>query len=251
MPYGLYLSAAGANAQNHRLEVLSHNLANINTPGFKPHLAVLKSRHAEAIERGDVQPQTGGLDDQGGGVAIQPTLTQFSQGTLRQTGNRTDFAINDTNSFFVVKRGDSQLLTRAGGFLFNAQGGLVTPNGDSVLSTSGEPVRIVPNLPFEVLDDGTIQQAGERRSLMLAQPRQLGDLSRVGDNLFQSLGPVDNVANDKRAVVSGFIEQSAVQPTGAMMELIEASRAYEANVRLIQTQDQAMGNLIGRVLQQN
>ncbi len=56
MPYGIYLSAAGANAQNHRLEVLSHNLANINTPGFKSQLAVLQARHSEAIERGEVSP---------------------------------------------------------------------------------------------------------------------------------------------------------------------------------------------------
>ena len=243
------MSAAGANAQNHRLEVLSHNLANINTPGFKPHLAVLKSRHAEAIEQGDVEALSGTINDVGGGVAIQPTLTQFSQGALRQTGNRTDFAINDTNSFFVVQRGDAQLLTRAGGFLFNNQGNLVTSHGDQVLSTAGDPIRVAPNLPFEVLDDGTVQQAGERRTLMLVRPRELGDLSRVGDNLFQSLGPTDSVPNDQRTVVSGFLEQSSVQPTGAMMELIEASRAYEANVRLIQTQDQAMGNLIGRVLQ--
>lgn len=251
MPYGLYLSAAGAHAQNHRLEVLSHNLANINTPGFKPHLAVLKGRHAEAIEQGDIQSGTGGIDDIGGGVAIQPTLTQFSQGALRKTGNQTDFAINDAESFFVVKRGDSQLLTRAGDFLFDSRGTLVTPHGDPVLSTSGDPITISPNSPVEVMDDGTINQAGERRSLMLARPRELGDLSRVGDNLFQSLAPVDPVPNEKREVVSGFIEQSAVQPTGAMMELIEASRAYEANVRLIQTQDQAMGTLISRVLQQS
>lgn len=251
MPYGLYLSAAGAHAQNHRLEVLSHNLANINTAGFKPHLAVLKSRHAEAIEQGDVPALSGGIDDVGGGVAIQPSLTQFSQGALRKTGNQTDFAINDTESFFVVKRGDNQLLTRAGDFLFDARGTLVTPHGDPVLSTGGEPVTIEPNAPFEILDDGTIFQAGTRRALMLARPRELGDLSRVGDNLFQSLAPLDPVPNEKREIVSGFIEQSAVQPTGAMMELIEASRAYEANVRLIQTQDQAMGTLISRVLQQN
>src|SRR5919107_411365 len=120
MPYGLYLSASGANAQSHRLEVLSHNLANVNTPGFKPHLAVVKSRHAEAIERGEVLEAGGGIDDVGGGVAIQPSLTQFSQGPIRATGSRTDFAINDEKSFFVIQRGEQQLLTRAGNFQFDA-----------------------------------------------------------------------------------------------------------------------------------
>ncbi len=56
MPFGIYLSAAGAHVQNHRLEVLSHNIANINTPGFKQSFAVLQSRHNKAIEDGKAYP---------------------------------------------------------------------------------------------------------------------------------------------------------------------------------------------------
>lgn len=248
MPYGLYLSASGANAQSHRLEVLSHNLANVNTPGFKPHLAVLNSRHAEAIARGEVVDGNGGVDDVGGGVAIKPTLTQFSQGPIRSTGSRTDFAINDTKSFFVVQRGDQQLLTRAGNFQFDAAGKLVTPVGEPVLSTAGTPLTIDPLVPYEIMDDGTVYQAGQRQSLMLARPREAGDLSRVGDNLFQSLSPITQAPDAERSVVAGSLEESAVKPTAAMMELIEASRVYEANAKMIQTQDQTLGSLISRVL---
>jgi flagellar basal-body rod protein FlgF len=250
MPYGLYLSAAGANAQSHRLEVLSHNLANINTPGFKPHLSMLQSRASEAVERGDVLPGEGTIDDLGGGVTIQPNSTQFNQGAIQQTGGQTDFAINDDRSFFAVQRGDKQLLTRAGNFLFDARGGLVTPHGDAVLSTGGEQLRIDPNIPYQVMDDGTVYQAGQRRSLMLVQPKEVGDLARVGDNLFQPLTSVNQVPENKRSIIGGALEASGVQPTTAMMELIESSRVYEANVKLIQTQDQAMGQLISRVLQQ-
>ncbi len=250
MPYGLYLSASGANAQSHRLETISHNLANVNTPGFKPHLSVVKSRHSEAIARGEVAEAEGGVDEMGGGVLVQPNLTQFSQGPMRPTGNRTDFAINDEKSFFVIQRGDQQLLTRAGNFQFDASGRLVTPVGEPVVSAGGGAITINPLLPYEVMDDGTVYQAGQRQSLMLAQPKETGDLSRVGDNLYQSLTPFDQVATKDRAVVSGFLEESAVQPTGTMMELIEASRVYEANVRMIQTQDQTIGSLISRVLSQ-
>ncbi len=248
MPYGLYLSAAGANAQNHRLEVLSHNLANINTPGFKPHLAVLKSRDSEAVARGEVQPGTGGVDDIGGTVTLQPSMTQFSQGPIRTTGSRTDFAINDEKSFFVVQRGNQQLLTRAGNFHFDSGGKLVTPVGEPVLSTSGAPVTINPLVPYEVMGDGTVYQAGQRQQLMLARPQEIGDLSRVGDNLFQSLTPVTQTPATERSVVGGSLEESAVKPTSAMMELIEASRVYEANVKMIQNQDQTLGSLISRVL---
>lgn len=248
MAYGLYLSAAGANAQNHRLEVLSHNLANVNTPGFKPHLAVVKSRNSEAVERGDVPADSGGVDNVGGTVTISPSLTQFSQGPIRQTGGVGDFAINDEKSFFVIQRGDQKLLTRAGNFSFDASGKLVTPIGETVLSEGGGPIVVNPLMPYEVMDDGTVIQAGERQNLMLAQPKETGDLSRVGDNLYQSLSELTMVPANERTVVGGALEQSSVNPTDAMVELITTSRLYEANIKMIQNQDQTIGSLISRVL---
>jgi len=250
MPYGLYLSAAGANAQSHRLDVLSHNLANVSTPGFKPHLSVLKARNSAAVENGEVLSGTGGIDDIGGGVAIQPTITQFSQGAIRATGSETDFAINDTESFFVVSRDGQQMLTRAGNFLFNNQGQLVSENGDLVLGNGGNPITINTTQPYRVTPDGGIEQGGEKQVLMLARPREIGDLTRMGDNLYRPLGAVDPVLPENRKLVNGHLEQSAIQPTAAMMELIDASRAYEANVRMIQNQDSVMGTLIGRVLRE-
>lgn len=250
MPYGIYLSASGAQAQNHRLEVLSHNLANINTPGFKPHLAMLQARHSEAIARGEVSPGSRGIDDIGGGVAINDNKTLMQQGPMEQTKRKTDFAINDDRSFFVVQRGEEQLLTRAGGFLFNSSGVLTTTDGYTVLGADGNPIKIDPNRPYESKDGGFIQQGGTSRPLMVVQTQEPGDLSRVGDNLFRSLTPPEPVENKDRRIVSGFLEKSGVVPTTAMMELIEASRLYEANLRMIQHQDQALGNLVGRLLRE-
>jgi flagellar basal-body rod protein FlgF len=250
MPYGIYLSAAGAHVQNHRLEVLSHNLANINTPGFKQNFAVLQSRHNRAIEEGTAYPGSPGLAEIGGGVRIQPTVTAFETGPMERTGNKTHFAINDKNSFFMVQRGEEQFLTRAGGFLFNSAGMLTTTNGDYVLSSEGTPIQIDPTSRFEVSDDGMIQQNGAGINLMVVRPTNLADLSRSGDNLFKPLSEVQPVPLTERSVQSGALEKSAVNPTMAMMELIEASRAYESNLRLIQHQDQAYGNLLGRVLRE-
>jgi len=250
MTYGLYLSAAGANAQSHRLDVLSHNLANVNTPGFKPHLSVLKARHAAGVENGETQSGYGGIDDLGGGIAIQPTLTQFSQGPVRATGVETDFALNDDNTFFVVNREGQQMLTRAGNFIFNSQGQLVTENGDPVMGNGGNTINIDPTQPFRVTADGGIEQGGAKQLLMIGKPREVGDLTRVGDNLYRPLGSVDPVGPEARKIIHGHLEQSAIQPTAAMMELIEASRAYEANVRMIQNQDNVLGTLIGRVLRE-
>ena len=248
MPYGLYVSAAGANAQNHRLQVLSNNLANVQTAGYKPQQAVMQSRFAELIERGEVPPGTGGINDIGGGVTMQPAATEFGAGKLRQTGNATDFAINDPESFFVVQRDGKSLLTRAGNFLFDGAGRLTSQSGDPVLDAGGNPIAIDPTLPHDVLDGGRIQQGDAQFSLMLARPNDLGELRHLGGNLFEAPAEFDLVRGDARPVVSGFVEQSGVRPTAAMMELIEASRAYEANVRMIQNQDHVIGSLISRVL---
>lgn len=250
MPYGMYLSASGAHVQNHRLEVLSNNLANINTPGFKPSLAIAQARYNKAIEDGEVSPHSGTLADIGGGVKIQPTQTIFDNGPIETTGNPTDFAIHDDNSFFVVQRGDEKFLTRAGGFVFNSSGQLTNTNGDQVIGVDENPIQIDPSRHFDVQNNGILQQDGRNIALMLSRPESLGDLARVGDNLFRPLAETQQVPTNERAVVSGSLEKSAVNPTMAMMELIEATRAYESNLRLIQHHDQAYGNLIGRLLKE-
>ena len=250
MPYGVYLSASGAHAQSHRMKVLSNNLANVETPGFKPQETILQSRFAQLIEDGEVPEGVGGADDIGGGVTIQRAETEFAIGPMKKSGRETDFAINDPSSFFVVRQGDQRMLTRAGDFLFNSQGQLVNQNGHPVLGSDGGDIRIDGNLPFHVASDGRIQQGGEQFELMLAKPKNLGDLSHVGGSLFKPLADFDLVPRGERKVVAGMLEHSAVSPTSAMMELIETSRAYEANVRMIQNQDTVMGTLISRMLTQ-
>lgn len=249
MPYGMYVSAAGARAQSHRLEVVSHNLANVNTPGYKAQTPVLQARFAESIEEQLQSPGTGQVDDIGGGVTLQSTGTEFSVGALKQTGVQTDFAINNPTDFFVVQRGDKQMLTRAGNFQFNTDGQLVNQSGDPVLDSGGRPIQINPRLPFQVADGGRVGQAGSYFDLMLARPETFGDLSRQGENLYMPLAKFQNVPVTDRQVVSGYLEQSAVNPTMTMMELIEASRGFEANARMIQNQDNVIGSLISRILQ--
>src|SRR5437762_8040997 len=85
MYYGLYMSAAGAQAQSQKVEVLSNNLANVNTVGFKRELALLQARDSEAIERGMATRGKGALEDIGGGVRMNATWTDFSTGTDRKS----------------------------------------------------------------------------------------------------------------------------------------------------------------------
>jgi flagellar basal-body rod protein FlgF/flagellar basal-body rod protein FlgG len=247
MPYGMYLSAAGAHVQSQRLQVLSNNIANANTPGFKREFAVFQARNAEAIEQGTVMPGTGMQDDVGGGVNFQETVTDFSGGTLQQTGNPTDLAIQG-DGFFLVANEGQQFLTRAGNFHFAPTGHLLTEQGHQVLSSDRQPIVINPSLPWEFLAHGTLRQSGAQFPLAVVQPESLSDLQKAGQTLFSLNGSIQDVPGSERQVASGFLEQSSVQPAIEMMELIETSRAYEANVRLIQNQDQLLGTLINRVL---
>jgi flagellar basal-body rod protein FlgF len=251
MPYGMYISAAGAEAQSRRLEVISNNLANVDTPGFKRQLAVLEARHAEAITRGEDYAGSQSINDVGGGVSLRETLTDFSRGIVKPTGIPTDLAI-DGEGFFLVEKDGKQLLTRAGNFRFSAAGRLQTQDGYAVLSDDGRPVRIDVGGPTpRLLPQGVLTQGDAGTVLALVKPQSLGDLAKAGENLFSPLADTVPVAADQRRVLEGHLETSTVKPTLEMMDLIEASRAYEANVRMIQNHDQMIGSLVNRVLRQS
>lgn len=247
MPYGMYLSAAGAHVQSQRLQVLANNLANVSTPGFKREFAVFQARDAEAVERGQASAGSGTLNDLGGGVEFQQTVTDFSGGTLRQTGNPSDLAIDGAGFFLVAKDGE-QFLTKAGNFHFAPDGRLMTEQGHQVLTTDRQPIVINPTLPWEFQEGGTLNQAGNKIPLAIVKPNSLSDLLKAGENMFSSQSDIRDVNLNDRQVTSGFLEQSSVQPAMEMMELIETSRVYEANIRMIQNQDQLLSSLINRVL---
>jgi flagellar basal-body rod protein FlgF len=108
MSYGLYISAAGADVQSERIQIISNNLANVTTPGFMRELALVQARHSEAVEQGLAKPGTGSINDVGGGLRIHETLTQYAPGVTKPTGIETDAALVDTPgkemSFFVIDR---------------------------------------------------------------------------------------------------------------------------------------------------
>lgn len=248
MPYGLYLSAEGAHAQATRLEVIANNLANVDTVGFKRMLATFEARYAEAIDQGLESPGTGSIDDIGGGVLVQSTQTDFATGPLKQTKAVTDLAITG-EGFFVVRKGDEQLLTRAGNFRLTERGELVTQQGYPVLSENGSPIVVNPAAgPIEVSPDGVIRQQGGGQALAVVAPASLGDLVRIGENLFKPLSDPQPVAPAKRSVASGYLEMSGVRPTSEMVEMIQASRAIEANLNMVQTQDQMFSSLVNRLM---
>ena len=248
MYYGLYMSAAGAHAQSQKVEVLSNNLANVDTVGFKRELALLEARDSEAIERGMASPGSRSLNDIGGGTRMRSTATDFQLGTLRQTGMPTDFALERPDGFFQVQRGDQRLLTRAGNFHLDTDGRLLTQQGDAVLTSQGLPVALDPTLPWRTLPGGVIDQAGEAVELGIFKPSSLANLVKVGQNFFEAEAGITPVPANERSVRSGYLELSSVNSVEEMVDLIAASRSYETNVRMIQQHDTVTGSLIGRIL---
>jgi flagellar basal-body rod protein FlgF/flagellar basal-body rod protein FlgG len=249
MPYGLYLSAEGAQAQAQRLEVIANNLANVETPGFKRDVPTFQARFSEAIQQGLEPAGSRSLNDVGGGVKLVETQTDFSRTTLRQTEAATDFAVNGDGFFQVRGRQGELLLTRAGNFTLDARGRLVTQIDNlPVLDVGGSEIALDGSQPFEVRAGGRIVQNGNETALGLASVASMGDLVKTGNNCFRSLGPVGQVPAEQRDIRQGYLEQSGVNPTREMMAMIESTRAFEANTRLIQNQDTMISGLINRVL---
>lgn len=242
----MYISAEGAQAQIKRMEVLSNNLANVNTPGFKRDVATFQARFAEAVERGLISPGAGGPEDVGGGVMVHSVRTDYSPGNMKVTGRPTDMAIAG-EGFFQVRTDQGVFLTRAGNFSIGSAGRLETEQGHPVLNIDGEPITLAPG--WRLTADGAIEQPGEGKTyLALVRPEATGDLVKRGDNLFESPTPVTPLPPEERRVRGGTLETSGVNSTTAMMELIQTSRAIEANMKLIQNQDNLLGSLVNRVL---
>ena len=250
--YGTYLSASGADSYSRYLEVIANNVANVDTPGFRRELPVVKAFHAEAIQQGLAAPGDGGLNDLGGGVGMFETVTSFEIGQIQRTGVQSDVMLADPRGdhFFVVDQGGQQMLTRAGNFLFDKDGYLVTQSGRQVMAANGGPVRINPNLPYEFDSTGSVVQAatGTRTELAVVRPNSLHDLTHEGENMFASQGTMQSVPTEERRVRAGFLETSAARPVQEMVDMIKVTKAYEANVRMIQQQDGITESLLSRVL---
>lgn len=250
MPYGLYMSAEGAHAQATRLEVIAHNLANVETTGFKRELAILQTRYAEEIKQGRADAGTGDINDIGGGVEVVATKTEFAPGPLKNTGVPTDLAIRG-EGFFVVGQGDEQFLTRAGVFHVNQRGELLTLYGGeeyAVLDDGMSPIVLDREAPWEFTVTGEVKQAGGTTSLALVKPQSYGDLARHGENVFRPLAETIPLNSSERSVAPGYLEGSGVQPTSEMTAMIEASRILEANLNMMKTQDGMLDGLFNRLL---
>lgn len=239
MANGIYSAVAGSVAQMRNLDVLAHNLAHVDTPGFKGE----SLRFEEALDA--AQQGTGFVDTPG-------TRLRLTQGALRKTDNTLDVAIAG-DGFFVVDTPQGERLTRAGRFLIGSDGNLRTANGHMVLGAGG-PIAIPvagdasAALPITIDRGGHIsrgdQKLGQLRRVS-AGPEQL---QSAGGSLFAAAGGVEQLPEATSGeVLQGHIEEANVNPIVSMTQLIGVQRTFEALQQAVKTYREIDGQSIRRL----
>jgi flagellar basal-body rod protein FlgF len=227
-------------ALSRELEVVSNNIANLNTTGYKSDGSVFQEFLMPTARNGAFQ----GTDQRLSYVHDRATWHNFSGGPVRQTDNPLDVSI-DGEAFFVVQTPRGERYTRNGSFQLNAQGELVTGTGDRVLGENG-PIQFQPtDNNISINRDGSITvREGANTALDSARGRlrlvrfdQTQSLLKDTASTFRAPEgvaplPVDATANIR--VVQGTIEQSNVRPIIEMSRMIELSRTYAHISSLLQ-----------------
>ena len=252
MNYGLWLSAAGLQANQYRQALIANNLANANTVGFKHDLAVIRERPTAVVETGRRRFAHDLLDGLTGGSVVAPTYTTFAQGPIEPTSRALDVAI-DGQGFFTIRTGEGTRYTRDGRFTIDRAGRLVTTaGGRPVLDAGGNEIVVATGVqaePPRIDERGRVMQ-GERvvAQMGLVDFADKQRLRKIGSNLFDAMGEPPIASRAK--LRPGAVEGSTVSPVLAMATMIEVSRAYQLNANLISMQDQMNGRAasdIGRI----
>jgi len=243
----LWIAKTGLDAQQKRMSVISNNLANVNTTGFKRDRAVFEDliyqnqRQVGASNTQQNQVPTG--LNIGTGVRVVSTEKLHTQGNIQNTGNALDLAVNGRGFFQILQPDGSMAYTRDGSFTLNSNGEIVTANGLPL-----QPGLTIPQgaQSITIGKDGTVsaQLAGQ------AQPVQVGTIQLAdfinpsglqpeGDNLFQETGasgaPQLGTAglNGLGSIQQGSLESSNVNVVSELVNMIETQRAYEMNSKAI------------------
>jgi flagellar basal-body rod protein FlgF len=247
MLQGLYFSAQGAQLQSLRQDVIANNLANAGTNGFKRDLVQAQAFLPQAAEKGGVvRPDH--LEKFPGGIGPHATFTDFAQGSLQVTKNPWDVAVTGTG-FLHVTDGEGNFLTRDGRLAISQQGQLITRDHNlAVLGTNGRPILgLDPGVIPQITANGTVVQNGvEVAQLAVVAPADLQAMEKLGDNLYRTNEAIGR-APLETSVKQGYLEASGTQPMKEMLELIESSRGFEANLNMIKAQDEALGRLLQTV----
>ena len=235
-----YSATFGALVQQNRLDIIANNLANVNTTGFKGDKLAFQDtfrRHAHdlldpntTLERQVPWPK-GHLLAQ---TKVAEQVIDFSQGSLKATGNPLDLAISG-EGFFRVQTPEGEFLTRQGVYHRSSEGLVVDGHGNRLLGDGG-PLQIPETGVVLVGDDGSLTVDGERiDTISLVTVEDLQSLEKAGNSLLRVRPEtlVQPVATGTASIEQGFLESANVEVVGEMVNMIEAIRAFEAYQKMI------------------
>lgn len=248
----LWTAATGMAAQQMNMDVISHNLANSNTTGFKQSRANFEDLMYQTI----VPPGANSGDDSRVPVGIQVGLgaktvsvqKNFTQGNFVQTGNQLDLAI-EGKGFFKVLRNDQEAYTRAGTFKLNEEGYLCDSEGNRLQPEISLPQEATS---FSIDSSGSFTAMNESGEVIATETITLSDfpnpagLASIGKNYFiatEASGEAveANPGNDGiGTLLQGFLENSNVNVVEEMVNMIAGQRAYEANSKVIKVSDEML-----------
>ncbi|KIT14299.1 flagellar hook-basal body complex protein [Jannaschia aquimarina] len=216
------------------MDIIAQNIANASTTGYRAEATIF----AEHIRSGD------DLDAPSMSMGhAHARFTDLSQGALQQTGGAYDFAI-EGEGFFQVAGEDGPLLTRAGAFVSDPVGTLVTPDGQPVLDIGGAPIQVPPGAgEVSAAPDGTLSRGGEPfAQLGLVVPDDPNGLTRTSATRFRHDGALLPV--DDGRVLQGFLEQSNTAPVAEIARMIEVQNAYGLGQSLLDREDERLRSML-------
>jgi len=251
----LRTAATGMAAQQLNVEVISNNIANMNTVGYKKQRAEFEDLLYQDVERaGSQSSDTGTIVPTGiqigAGVKAGSVYRITTQGSPTQTGNNLDLAINGLGYFQVLLPSGETAYTRAGNLSMNATGQIVTTDGYPILPQITIPagataINISPAGQVQVTTSGSATPSTVGQ-IQLATFFNEGGMEATGNNLYMETaasGPATvglPNANGVGALMQGYTEASNVDPVTEISSLIVAQRAYEMNSKVISTADQML-----------
>ena len=252
MVRGLYTGATGMIVQRNKMDVITNNIANVETAGYKADTLVTSTFDEGMLQRlHDPNVNFVGAQQVGPysyGTHVEEMFTDFSTGTLEETRRNTDLAIVG-DAFFSVEAEDGRVLyTRSGNFTVNAEGYLTTQDGQYVLGQNGRI--FVGSENFSVSPEGLVTgPMALEDTLALVSFEDPGVLRKVGNSLFDIYGGAAPVPPGDYTVRQGMLEGSNVSAIDEMVNMIAVYRNYEVNQRIVSMVDKSLEQAVslGRV----
>ncbi len=240
---GFYDAAGGMVTQFNRLNVISNNLANVNTPGFKQDDTIIGEYERLFSTKRDILPLENNTKEAAKFLnrninkvpVVVEEYTDYSIGTLQKSSNPLDLALKQKNSFFVVDF-NGEKLTRAGNFNLDSQGYLVTKEGYKILDIENNPIQIPLNASKIVIDqNANIYVDNEKiTTLKIVSIDNLNTLKKLGNTMWSFDSNRAKIATIN-STLQGFIEKSNVNPVNEMTQLIETNRLVEQYQKVMTT----------------